>query len=145
MKRDLKPNFLPLSVGFFAGFAVFLAFFLFRGWLSSWHLKPDQGRIWEIILRAVGGLLALTGAIVAVLKYLDDKAAANIKYLDDKMAIAKAEGKEATKDLLVMRQDIYSQLIKSMAKLINYDPIDQEWVPSKMQFFEIYWGELRWV
>jgi len=75
MNRDLKSDFLPSAIGFFAGVAVVLVFFYLSGELKNWHLDGDQGRIWEIILKAIAGLLALSGAIVAVLKYLDDKAA----------------------------------------------------------------------
>jgi hypothetical protein len=134
MKRYLKANFLPLAIGFFAGVVIVLVFSFLRADLKNWHLDANQGRIWEIILKAIAGSLALSGAIVAVLKYLDDKAAA-----------VRAIEKEAIKDLLAMRQDIYARLIKSMAKIMNYDPGDTEWVPAKMTFFEIFWGELRWV
>jgi hypothetical protein len=145
VKRDLKSDFLPAAIGFFAGIAIVLFFFFLRHQLKEWHLDPNQNRIWEIILKAIAGSFALSGAIVAVLRYLDDRAAAALKYLDDKAALAKAEEREAVKDLLAMRQDIYARLIKSMAKIMNYDPDDEEWIPAKMTFFEIYWGELRWV
>ena len=137
MKRALQSAFLPLSSGFVAGIGVVLIFFFLRGDLRSWRLDPYQGRLWEIILKALAGLLALSGAIVAVLKYLDDKAAA-----------ARASERETIKDLLAMRQDIYVRLIKTMAKLINRDPDDprdSDWLPLQDTFFEIYWGELRWV
>lgn len=134
MKRVLKSDFVPLAIGFFAGIGVVIVLFYLRGDLKNWHLNSDQGRIWEIILKAIAGLLALSGAVVAVLKYLDDKAAA-----------VKAAEKEAVKDLLAMRQDIYARLIKSMAKLINREPTDGDWLPIQDMFFEIYWGELRWV
>lgn len=134
MGQNAKANFLRMAIGFVAGIAIVLAFFYVRGDLKSWSLNGDQGRLWEIVLKAVAGLLALSGAIVAVLKYLDDKAAA-----------AKAEEKENVKDLVAMRQDIYMRLIKSMAKLINRDPGHHDWLPIQDTFFEIYWGELRWV
>ena len=137
MKRPLRSTFLPLTIGFIAGISVVLVFFFLRDDLRSWRLDPYQGRLWEIILKALAGLLALSGAIVAVLKYLDDKAAA-----------ARASEKETIKDLLAMRQDIYVRLIKTMAKLINRDPNDardSDWLPLQDMFFEIYWGELRWV
>jgi len=134
MRRVLKSDFLPLAIGFFAGIGVVLVFIYLRGDLQNWRLNSDQGRIWEIILKAIAGLLALSGAVVAVLKFLDDKAA----------AVRTAE-KEAVKDLLAMRQDIYARLIKSMAKLINREPEDDDWLQIQDMFFEIYWGELRWV
>jgi hypothetical protein len=134
MKRDLKADFLPTAIGFFAGIAVVLLFFFFSGSLRAWQLKPEQGRIWEIILKAIAGLLALSGAIVAVLKYLDDKAAA-----------VRANEREATRDLLATRQETYGRLIRSMAKIMNYDPGDDKWDDAQTGFFEIYWGDLRWV
>jgi hypothetical protein len=134
MKRDLKADFLPAAIGFFAGIALVLLFFFTRGSLRVWQLKPDQARIWEIILKAIAGLLALSGAVVAVLKYFDDKAAA-----------IRANEKEAIRDLLVARQETYGRLIRSMAKIMNYDPGDNTWDDAQAAFFEIYWGELRWV
>ena len=50
----------------------------------------------------------------------------------------KAAEKEATRDLLAMRQDIYKRLSTSMAKLINREPEDDDWLPIQDMFFEIY-------
>ncbi len=81
-----EARFPPFALGSFAEIAFVLGIFYLRGELKNWHLNDDQGRIWEIVLKAIAGLLAISGAIVAVLKYLDDKAAAARKYQEDTAA-----------------------------------------------------------
>lgn len=102
-----------------------------RTYLAGWRLDAYQARLWEIVLKAVAGYVAVSGALVAALKYLDERAAHT--------EIAEREGR---KDFLAKRQEVYFRLVNALSEITNCDPGDEEWQPANNAFWKIYWGEI---
>jgi hypothetical protein len=130
-KPPAKSYLVPILSGVTLLIALLLFVFLDRKTLAQWTLSEGQVRIWDIILKAFAGYMAISGALIAALKYLDDKANAT--------EIAR---REASKDFFAKRQEVYFRLVQSIAEIINHDPGDPEWNPAKEAFWKIYWGEI---
>jgi len=126
-----KSYLVPVVGG--ATFLIAVSFFVFldQKALAMWALSAGQARIWDIILKAFAGFLAISGALIAALKYLDDKAHAT--------EIAR---REASKDFFAKRQEVYFRLVQSMSEIMNQNPGSPGWGPAVAAFWEIYWGEI---
>ena len=117
--------------------------------LSAWHLDKPQGLIWETIIKAVAGYVAVLGAVVTAFKYIDEKARGREQDLKAEVRQREQDVREDKKDFLKERQDVYKRLGAALADIMNHDPDDprdeEKWPAAKRTFFEIYWGEIRLV
>jgi hypothetical protein len=57
------------------GFGLFLpvVVYVFHGRLAAWQLDGKEGSLWEIVLKAVAGYIAVIGAVITAFKYIDEK------------------------------------------------------------------------
>ena len=122
---------VPIASGIAFAVAVAVLLYLERSYLASWKLVADQGRIWEIILKAVAGFLAISGAIIAVLRYLDDKVHST--------EIAR---REARKDFSVKQQEVYFKLIDATSTIANETKGTADRSAAEDRFWRLYWGEI---
>jgi hypothetical protein len=123
-----------LAVGLGVGWEVGFAIYSHRGQLIHWQMDNKQEVLWNLILKAVSGYLAIIGAVIAAFKYLDERA-----------EHSEAALRESKKGFLDKRQDVYFRLGEALAEIMNHDPGDGEWVPAKMSFYKLYWGEISLV
>jgi hypothetical protein len=91
--------------------------------------------LWEVVLKAVAGCVAITGALIAVFKYIGEKTRQR-----------EQDEREKRKDFYRKRQAVYRRLGLSLATIMWYDPdvpedVD-EWNSAKKKFYEIYWGKI---
>jgi hypothetical protein len=131
MNRNRVFTILLIAGGLLVGILIGLLVYKHHSALASWNLNNDQAHLWEITLKAVAGYLALTGALIAALKYIDERAEHN-----------EAAQRESRKAFLEKRQDVYFRLGLSLARIMNHDPGDSDWEPAKEEFFTLYWGEI---
>jgi hypothetical protein len=105
--------------------------------------------IWETILKAVAGYVAVLGAVVTAFKYIDEKARAREQDLKAEVRQREQDVRDEKKDFLKERQDVYKRLGAALADIMNHDPDDprdeEKWPAAKKNFFNIYWGEIRLV
>jgi hypothetical protein len=113
--------------------------------LATWQLDHKQGVLWEVVLKAVAGYVAIIGAVITAFKYIDDKARQRVQDRNAELRQWEQDRREERKDFLQERKAVYGRLGLSLARIMNYDPDDPEWNKAKEKFFELYWGELRLV
>ena len=94
------------------------------GIVTKFRFDPQQAAFWDICIKAVGGFVAIAGALLTLAKYLDDKYAALRKPFAD------------------LRGTIYSKLIHATATLGNYPRDSNEWRAAEKSFWVLFWGEL---
>jgi len=113
-----------------------------RGSLATWQLDHKQGPLWEVVLKAVAGYVAIIGAVITAFKYIDDRARQREQDRNAQLRQREQDRREERKDFLQQRQTVYLRLGLSLARIMNYDPDDPEWNQAKERFFELYWGEI---
>ena len=101
-----------------------ISVYLNRAHLAHWQLSPEQDHIWEVILKAIAGYLALSGALIAVLHSTE---------------IAR---REARTDFSVKQQDVYFRLVEAMSTVANEVRGTAERLAVEKRFWRLYWGEV---
>ena len=94
------------------------------GVATGFSLKPDQAAFWDVSVKAIGGFVAIAGALLTAAKYLHDKAASEIKPF--------ADIKGAT----------YSKLIQATATISNLPLGSKARRNAEESFWVLYWGEV---
>lgn len=127
-----------MSTRAYVASAIVLAFFVASaiaiGSYSSGLYPSAENKIavWDLVIKGVGGALALSGALIAVYRYLDDRSKA-----------IEASLLEARKPFLERRQAIYVDLIEATATIGSIEdyaePIS---VLAERRFWAVYWGTL---
>ena len=140
MNRTNRPYWVALMAGAVVGLLAAVLIYACRGSLATWQLDHKQGLLWEVVLKAVAGYVAIIGAVITAFKYIDDKALQR-----------EQDRREERKDFLQERQAVYRRLGLSLARIMNndppdpewdHDPPDPEWDHAKEEFYKIYWGEI---
>jgi Co/Zn/Cd efflux system component len=68
----------PALIGLVAAVLVLtILLYVLRGSFATFHLSKEQADFWDIVVKVVGGLVALIGAIVALSKSFQERAKAN--------------------------------------------------------------------
>ena len=133
--RQKKRKNLLYWIVFTAGAVVLLgaavAIYHYRGNLATWQLEEKQARLWDVVLKAVAGSVAIIGALITASKYIDEK-----------VQQREQDWREKRKDFLQEQQAVYGRLGRSLARIMNHDPGDTDWNLVKEEFYEIYWGEI---
>jgi hypothetical protein len=125
------PALIGLVIGVFV-LALFLYFF--RGSLAAFQLSKEQAGFWDVIVKFVGGLVAIVGAIVALSKTFEERAKANQAALI-----------ESQKPFITKRQEIYFQLVSATSVIGNKASNDPAREKAISQFWLIFWGALPMV
>ena len=99
--------------------------------MATWSLSEGQSRMWDTILKAVGGILTLSGALITALKYLDDKVNAT--------EVAKSA---ARKDFSIKQQEIYFNLIEITSDVSNGEVGTPGRAHAESAFWRMFWGPL---
>jgi hypothetical protein len=133
-----------------AGFGLLVGavIYAFHGRLAAWRLDGKEGLLWEIVLKAVAGYVAVIGAVITAFKYIDEKARQREQDLKAEFRQREQDSRDDKKDFLKERRDVYKRLGAALAGIMNHDPDDPNddgWIPAKEKFYEIYWGEIRLV
>jgi hypothetical protein len=131
MSDSKRSYWIALLIGVAIGVLVGVAVVLGRPDLAQWELSPSQARLWEVVLKAIAGYLAIIGAIITAFKYIDERT----EHRENAQ-------RELRRAFLEQRQTVYRRLGLSLANILNYDPGDDEWEPAKQEFYRIYWGEI---
>jgi hypothetical protein len=142
MNRMNRPYWIALVAGAGVGLLAAVLIYACRGSLESWQLDHKQGLLWEVVLKAVAGYVAIIGAVITAFKYIDEKARQREQDRNAELRQREQDRREERKDFLQERQAVYRRLGLSLARIMNYDPPDSEWNPAKEKFYEIYWGEI---
>lgn len=108
-----------------------LAIFPIIGSITSISMTDGQQRAWDTIIKTVGGILALSGAAITVLRYFDEKKRSN------QVALM-----EASKDFRSKRQEVYFELIACTSIISNYRGEEKERREAEDKFWIIYWSTL---
>jgi hypothetical protein len=87
----------------------------------------------ELSLKAIGGFVALSGALLAVWKYLDEKRKAN-----------ETAASEARKPFSAKQLEIYLDLVNTTAFISNRMD-EAEWEPTVKHFWVLFWGGIPMV
>jgi hypothetical protein len=125
----------PALIGLVVGVVVLaLLLYFSRGSLAAFQLGKEQASFWDIVVKFVGGLVAIVGAIVALSKTFEERAKANQAALI-----------EAQKPFMTKRQEIYFQLVSATSLIGNKDPSDPVREEAISQFWWIFWGALPMV
>jgi hypothetical protein len=131
MAVDKRSYLTPVASGLLIALAVAILVYSDRSHLSSWKLGSDQSRMWEIIFKAVAGFLGILAALVAALKYIDDKVHAT-----------EVARREARKEFSSKQQDVYFRLINATSMIGNEVIGTADRVSAEKAFWRIYWGEI---
>lgn len=103
--------------------------FLERDHLSVLNLSPPQAAFWDIVLKGIGGVVALGGAALALTKYFDEKVKENRTALI-----------EAQKPFYSKRQEVYYDLVSATACIGTRDRQDQLRIEAEDKFWQLFWG-----
>lgn len=104
---------------------------LIAGGGFSQGISPRQEAFWDLALKGIGGLVAVAGATVATVKYLDEKAR------NTHVALM-----EVQKPFHTKRQEVYYELVSATSTLSNKAPGSPEYVCAEDKFWHLYWGAL---
>jgi hypothetical protein len=115
-------------------FVLALFLYVFRSSLAAFQLSKEQAGFWDIIVKFVGGLVAIVGAIVALSKTFEERAKANQAALI-----------ESQKPFITKRQEIYFQLVSATSVIGNKASNDPAREKAISQFWLIFWGALPMV
>src|SRR6476620_12230032 len=119
-----------ILVGLFIFLAVIAcSLFLTRYAMGPFALSKPQADFWDVTFKAVGGLVAIIGAILALSKYFDEREKEN------RVALIEAQKPFSTK-----RQEVYFQLVSTTSTLANSDPSGPAWKEAEEQFWWLFWG-----
>jgi hypothetical protein len=88
----------------------------------------------EFILKAIASVIALIGAYLAIVKYLDEKRKAN--------ETAKVESQ---KPFSTKQQEIYFDLLLATSTIANRPPDNPKREEASMHFWDLFWGALPMV
>lgn len=116
-----------VSVGALVGLIGILAY----GWTRGFALQKGEADFWDLALKVIGGIVAVTGASVAISKYFDEQRKAN-----------EAALMEARKPFVSKRQEVYKSLLSATAIISTRAPMDEERSRAEADFWLIYWGVL---
>jgi hypothetical protein len=116
------------------GLFIFLALiacslFLIRYVMGPFALSKHQADFWDVAFKAIGGLVAIIGAILALSKYFDEREKEN------RVALIEAQKPFSTK-----RQEVYFQLVSTTSTLANSNPSGPAWKEAEEQFWWLFWG-----
>jgi hypothetical protein len=142
MNRTNRPYWIALMAGAGVGLLAAVLIYACRGSLATWQLDHKQGLVWEVVLKAVAGYVAIIGAVITAFKYIDEKARQREQDRNAELRQREQDRREERKDFLQERQAVYRRLGLSLVRIMNYDPPDPEWNPAKEKFYEIYRGEI---
>jgi hypothetical protein len=142
-KNQPYVNTILGGVGF--GLLLAVVVYVFHGRLAAWQLDGKEGSLWEIVLKAVAGYIAVIGAMITAFKYIDEKTRQREQDLKAEFRQREQDSRDDKKAFLKERQDVYKRLGAALAVIMNHDPNDDGWIPAKEKFYEIYWGEIRLV
>jgi hypothetical protein len=84
---------------------------------------------WDLAIKGVGGLVALIGAWIALVKYLREKRKEN--------ETAKIESQ---KPFLTKRQEVYFDLLAVSASIATKMQDDEHRKDAEDKFWQLYWG-----
>jgi len=146
--REETPKRLPITASAISVVGATLLMLLTiegTGFLPSPALGKDEAAFWDIIVKALGGILALAGAAITAFKYLDEKSQANKTARAANEAANRANETarmEARKPFDQQRQAIYLDLLSTTATIGNtrYDTYERK--KATDHFWFIYWGPL---
>jgi hypothetical protein len=93
------------------------------GVITDFNLKTEQAAFWDISVKAIGGFVAIAGALLTAAKYLDDKAASEIKPFAD------------------LKGAIYAKFIQATATIANSPAGSKARRNAEASFWVLYWGE----
>jgi len=99
--------------------------------LSGLSLTKEQADYWDIVIKAVGGGIALAGAFLGASKYLAETARSN-----------EAALVEAHKPFMQKRQEVYYDLVRATATIGNKAVDDPARIEAEAQFWLLFWGAL---
>ena len=146
MNRTNRSYWIALTAGAVVLLGAALAICYYRGNPATWQLEDKQAKLWDVVLRAGAGCVAIIGAAITVFKYFEDKARQRKQDLNAELRQMEQDRREKIKDFLQERQTVYRRLGLSLATIMYYDPHDsrdvEEWNSAKKKFYEIYWGEI---
>jgi hypothetical protein len=143
MNRTNRSYWIALTAGALVGLVAAVLIYLGSGSLATWQLDHKQGLLWEVVLKAVAGYVAIIGVVITAFKYIDEKARQREQDRNAELRQREQDRREKRKDFLQERQAVYRRLGLSLAKIMNYDPSDtEEWKLAKEKFYEIYWGQI---
>jgi hypothetical protein len=98
-------------------FVLALFLYVFRSSLAAFQLSKEQAGFWDIIVKFVGGLVAIVGATLI----------------------------ESQKPFITKRQEIYFQLVSATSVIGNKASNDPAREKAISQFWLIFWGALPMV
>jgi hypothetical protein len=130
MQSGLNTTIAAVTLVVGGAAAIFLAI-EHRHFLGTLQLTKEQADYWDVVVKAVGGGIALSGAFFAVSRYLDETSKAN-----------HAAMIEARKPFMQKRQDIYYDLVLATATISNKGPGDPLRVQAETNFWLLFWGAL---
>lgn len=130
MKRLFR-EFRVLAWFGLAWLATVLLLLSIGGGLFSHGLDVRQAAFWDIALKAVGGLAAIVGAVVAAGKFFDEKAR------NTQVALI-----EAQKPFFTKRQEVYYELVSATSTLSTEVPDTPGYRAAEASFWHLYWGAL---
>jgi hypothetical protein len=96
------------------------------GWFA---LDKPQAAFLDSSFKGIGGLVALVGAALALMKYFDERKNEN------RIALIEAQKPFSTK-----RQEVYFQLVSCTATIGNRDRNDPAWKEAEAEFWWLFWG-----
>lgn len=141
--RRLPITALAISV---VGAAVLLLLVIIgAGFIPSPALDNDEAAFWDIIVKALGGVIALAGAAITASKYLDEKSQANEAARAANETAQRANDTariEAHKPFDQQRQSIYLELLSTTARIGNTRHSTSERKEASDRFWFIYWRPL---
>jgi hypothetical protein len=126
-----SPYLYPVACSFLVALAMASIIYGDRSHRANWKLGSDQAKMWEIILKAVTGFLGILAALVAALKYIDDKVHAT-----------EVARREARKEFSSKHQDVYFRLITTTSTIGNEVSGTADRIAAEKAFWRIYWGEI---
>ena len=132
MRESKLSYWNALLMGVLVGVVIGLFIIFNRHHLKGLGLSQSEARLWEIVLKAIAGYLAIIGAVITAFKYIDDRAEHR-----------QQTERELRRPFIEQRQAVYIRLGLSLAGIMNLDPDDGAiWNRAKEDFYRIRWGEI---
>jgi hypothetical protein len=105
-------------------FLALIAVITIAGVFTKFRLDQEQAFFWDICIKAVGGFVAIAGALLTLAKYLSDRRAAQREPFEE------------------LRGSVYSKLVQATATIGNYPPESKARKEADKSFWVLYWGEV---
>ncbi|MEH2485874.1 hypothetical protein [Bradyrhizobium sp. AZCC 2230] len=122
-------------IGLIAGIVVLaLVLYFAHDRLAMFRLDKAQADFWDIVVKFIGGFVAIAGAIVALSKYFEERVKANQAALI-----------EAQKPFSTKRQEVYFQLVSATSMIGIRDRNDPVRRDAETQFWHLFWGAVPMV